>query len=94
MKRLRDTNPALRDGWRIVKRGCVHALIPRVHRLSDEETKNKMEDLIQDTVRKTMDGELRADRLVEECNDETMNRSEISQQIQQRKIDMIEMKKR
>ena len=89
MQRLRDTNPALRDGWRIVKRACVHALIPRVHRLSDEETKNKMEDLIQDTVRKTMDGELRADRFVEVCNDKTIN----SQQIQERTIEMIEFKK-
>ena len=89
MQRLRDTNPALRDGWRIVKRRCVHALIPRCHRLSDEETKNKMEDLIQDTVRKTMDGELRADRLVEVCNDKTIN----SQQIQERTIKMIELKK-
>ena len=88
MQRLRDANPALREGWMIVNKRSRRDLIPSVHGLSEEKTRKKMEDLIQDTVLKTMDWEFEADPLpVKECNEK------ILQQLEERKSKMIELKK-
>ena len=54
MQRLRKEHPTLCEGWAIIKKESISAIIKKGHDLSVERLKKKMEQLIEKEVRKSL----------------------------------------
>ena len=91
MQRLRKEHPTLCEGWAIIKKESISALVKKGHDLSVERLKKKMEQLIEKEVRKSL---LEYERQEDEKENPFANRKtmkgEVRDSLEERKRKLIQ----